>query len=103
MRITIRGLCILSLLGACGHADAAPSGSVLTGQVAVFPPRIEFVGPRAFQQLLVEARSGGDWLGDVTARARFTSSNSGVVRVDAGGLIRPVAEGRATVTAIVEG
>ncbi|MGV3724245.1 MAG: DUF1549 domain-containing protein [Actinomycetota bacterium] len=81
-------------------AVAAPTGS---GAPVLLPSSVTLDGPRAFQRLLVEAKDGRGYRGDLTAKARFVSSNPKVATVDAGGTVRPVADGMATVTALIDG
>jgi hypothetical protein len=56
-------------------------------------------GPHATQRLLVESIGNGQFVGDRTVGAKFTSSNPAVATVDGAGVVRPVSDGEATITA----
>jgi hypothetical protein len=64
---------------------------------------VTLTGPRAKQRFVVEARGESGFDGDLSARARFRSSNPKVATVDAQGTVRPVSEGVTTLTALVDG
>lgn len=59
-------------------------------------------GQDARQQVLVTRRGSGMVETDVTRDVRWTTAPEGVVRVEAGGQLRPVSDGTATVTARAE-
>jgi len=64
----------------------------------ISPAPVELRGPEARQQLLAEATVDNfheDW----TRLATWSSSDPGVVAVDASGVLKPVADGSATITA----
>jgi len=66
------------------------------------PNAIQLRGPEARHQLLAEATSGGhaeDW----TRTAHWSSSNPKVATVDQTGMVTPVADGTATITASAQG
>lgn len=70
--------------------------------LAILPPSVDLAGPEARQQLLAEASLSGhqeDW----TRETQWSSSDEKVVAVDEHGLIRPVADGEARVTARAKG
>jgi hypothetical protein len=69
----------------------------------VLPPQSVLAGPGATQRLLVLQKEAGKIVGDQTGRAKFTSSNPAAVAVDAGGVVRAVSDGEATITATVDG
>ncbi len=69
----------------------------------IFPADAVLTGPRASQRLIVLAESDGKIVGDLTSKAEFASSNDAVASVDQGGLVRPVADGEAVITASYEG
>lgn len=71
--------------------------------LVLLPERITLTGPQASQRLLVEARRDGQFVGDWTAKAVFASSNPKVARVDRHGVVRPVGDGAAILTATVGG
>ncbi|MGL6097203.1 MAG: DUF1553 domain-containing protein [Fimbriiglobus sp.] len=85
----------LVLLAAAGFAPAA--------DLRVLPPAVPLSGPRASQQLLVVVAANGRATADRTANAKFTSDKPAVATVDAAGVVRPVADGTATITATVNG
>src|SRR5262245_45764026 len=57
-------------------------------------------GPDASQQLLITGKDADGRVRDVTREVRLASAPSGVVAIDAGGLVTPVKEGKATITAV---
>ena len=59
----------------------------------VLPSAIELSGPEARHQLLAQ---GG---GDLTRAAQWSSSNPKVAKVDASGMVTPVSDGQAAITA----
>jgi hypothetical protein len=67
-------------------------------QLSVLPPATELRTPESRQQLLAQSPSG-----DQTRRARWTSSNPAVAKVDASGFVTPVSDGEAVITADVDG
>ena len=69
----------------------------------LLPAQTLLVSAKAKQQLLVEAAGPRGYVGDLTRRARFRSSNPRVASVDAQGVVRPVADGVAPVIAEVGG
>ena len=86
----------LWVAAACAGAEPADS-------IAILPVRVELSGPADSQQLVVEALSAGQAVGDLTSRARFESSDPRVARVDGAGVVRPVGDGEARITARVDG
>ncbi len=73
-----------------------------TPKLAVLPESIELRGPEARHQLLAQSSAGvvqEDW----TRNARWSSSNPAVALVDASGIVRPVGDGEAVVTARANG
>jgi hypothetical protein len=75
-------------------ADSAPK---------VMPAETVLSGPQSTQKLVVELQADGQFLGDVTDRATFHSSNPTVATVDSHGVVRPAGDGEATITATVDG
>ncbi len=65
--------------------------------VTLLPPEAELRTPESRQQLIAEVTSpeGNE---DVTKHTAFASSNPGVARVDASGVVSPVADGEAIIT-----
>ncbi|HEU0141106.1 MAG TPA: DUF1549 domain-containing protein [Bryobacteraceae bacterium] len=81
-----------------GMLWAAPAPSSLS----LLPASVNLSGPEARQQLLAEATVDGyneDW----TTIAVWKSSNPRVAAVDGAGIVRPVADGEATITAAAKG
>ncbi|HZP83975.1 MAG TPA: hypothetical protein VFB21_20210, partial [Chthonomonadaceae bacterium] len=95
MRTSVLLLSLLILTGTA-RAESAPTPVILPSQVTL-------TGPKASQRLIVEAQRGERFVGDVSAKAAFASSNPQVARVDKSGVVWPVGDGVATVTANVEG
>src|SRR5689334_1917743 len=86
---------LIVLLIAAGSALAAPNLTVLPGSV-------DLNGPADFHQLLAEATVDGhqeDW----TRTVQWTSSDPAVAKVDQTGVVTPVADGTATITAALQG
>ncbi|MGI8988822.1 MAG: DUF1549 domain-containing protein [Bryobacteraceae bacterium] len=79
-------------------ATAAFAADSLT----ILPQNVTLTGPEAMHHLLVEA-AVGDRQEDWTRNAHWTSSNPAVVTVDQTGLLKPVADGQAMITATAEG
>jgi hypothetical protein len=76
----------------------ALSPSLAPAGLAVLPGDVVLSGPHARQRLLVVATSGEQIVGDRTARATLTSSNSAVAAVERG-TVRAVGDGTATISA----
>src|SRR5262245_33034295 len=70
--------------------------------LAILPASVELAGPAATHQLLAEA-SVDEHQEDWTRTAQWTSSNPAVAGVDQTGLVTPVADGSATITATASG
>jgi hypothetical protein len=77
----------------------ALSGTSSGAEIKILPAEVILSGPHASQRLLVVAESAGKIDGDLTARAKFTSSNPAVVSVDATGKVKAMADGKAIITA----
>ncbi len=86
--------CCLLLLGA-GSAMAA-------GKLAILPGAVTLTGPEARQQLLAENTSG-NFNDDKTATVKWTSSNPKVAEISPKGIVKPVADGEAIITADGDG
>jgi hypothetical protein len=65
----------------------------------IFPAEVVLTGPHARQQLILLAGEGGQFTGDLTDHAKFTSSDPAVAIVSATGGIQPVGDGEATIVA----
>ena len=71
-------------------------------KIEVLPKSVSLTGSEARQQLIVESTSGAfqeDW----TTKAQWTSSDPQVASVDAKGIVAPVSDGEATITASANG
>jgi hypothetical protein len=73
------------------------------GELKILPPQPVLTGPHASQQLVVEELRAGQFAGDATAGAKFTSSDPRIAEVSASGVVMPVGDGMATIRADVEG
>jgi hypothetical protein len=75
------------------------ASGILAGQtVTVLPPSVNLSTPESRQQLIAEATIDNhqeDW----TAKVKWSSSNPQVATVDAHGLVKPVSDGDAVITA----
>ena len=91
----LRAAIILVVVCVVGFSAAA--------QVAAIPHAIALTRAGQSHRVIVEARSGDLWTGDVTERASFASSDANVATVDAQGHITAVGNGEAVVTATVDG
>ncbi|QDT73480.1 DUF1549 and DUF1553 domain-containing protein [Lacipirellula limnantheis] len=99
-----RLLLLLSAVVVCmGAMNAAPASAADENRYAVLPPASTLDGAHARQQLLVESMAVDRMTGDRTADAQFGTSDPAVARVDDAGLIIPVGNGDATITATIDG
>lgn len=88
----LAALAALFCTGICAAAD----------RVEILPRDVTLTGPEAHQQLIVEATNGAfqeDW----SSKTQWTSGNPAVATVDAKGLVKPVSDGEATITAKANG
>jgi len=85
---------VLALLGAACVLVASPtavaSATTPTGEVVVFPPRVELVGPDSTQQLVVDLAG--------TAAATYASADATVADVESTGRILAKGDGSTVVT-----
>ena len=91
------------LLGIAAAVGSAPAKDRTIDGVSIVPGEVVLSDSRATQRLVVEARSGELLVGDVTAGAKFRSTDASVAKVDETGRISPVGDGKTTVTAVVDG
>ncbi len=70
--------------------------------LAILPTKPVLTGPHAAQQLVVETLRSGQPAGDLTPKAKFTSSNPQIAEVNAEGVVTPVGDGTATIRAEVD-
>ncbi|HEV1283730.1 MAG TPA: DUF1549 domain-containing protein, partial [Bryobacteraceae bacterium] len=71
---------------------------LLAQKIVVLPPSVELTGPEARQQMLAEATLSNheeDW----TRLAEWSSSDPKIAMVDEHGIVRPVGDGEAKITA----
>ncbi|MBL8215242.1 MAG: DUF1553 domain-containing protein [Bryobacterales bacterium] len=66
----------------------------------ILPPQAELRAVEAKQQFLAESQQGG-FHNDATSKVTWTSSNPAVAKVDAAGLVTPVSDGDAVITATI--
>ncbi len=69
--------------------------------LAVLPPETEFATRESVQRLLLQRRDGGEFTAQVADGIEWSSSNADVAAVDSEGVVRPVGNGEATITATV--
>ncbi len=67
----------------------------------MLPGDVRLRGPRSYQKLVVQATYPDGSQKDVTSAARLASQNPKVASVDAGAVVRPVADGSTNITAIL--
>jgi hypothetical protein len=75
---------------------------LLAQKIVVLPPSVELTGPEARQQMIAEAALANhqeDW----TRTAEWSSSDPKIAAVDEHGLVHPVADGEAKITARAKG
>jgi hypothetical protein len=68
-------------------------------ELKLLPADVTLTGPHASQRLILVAEEGGKVVADRSPDAKFTSSQPSVVTVDERGVVRPVADGEAIITA----
>jgi len=85
-----------TFIAAIAFAHTSRAGEVA---VALLPGRSTLHGPHAVQQLVVETVAEGRFTGDRTADAKFATSDDRVATVDEAGVVHPVTNGTATITA----
>ena len=72
-------------------------------ELHLLPPSARLAGPHARQRFVVERVEGSVGVADLTARARFATDNPRVATVDRDGVVRPVGNGLALISASVDG
>jgi len=72
-------------------------------ELRLLPPRARLSGPHAAQRFIVERGDGLVGTADVTNKAVFASDNPRVAKVDSRGLVVPVGDGLATLSATAFG
>jgi hypothetical protein len=76
--------------------------SAFAADLAVLPGPVTLDGPEAYQQLVAEASLDShqeDW----TRSGQWSSSNPAIAKVDQTGMVRPVADGEATISVAAHG
>jgi hypothetical protein len=81
------------------HVTYAKSALI---KIEILPQSIDLAGPRYSQRVLVEGTFADGHQEDLTSQAQVTSSDDKIAAVDPGGLVQPHADGRATITAVVQ-
>lgn len=92
---------IFVVLGATALSTAARADA--TTSISVIPSKTTLTDPNGVQQLLVESVANERFTGEKTAAAKFASSNPAVATVDESGIVRPESDGKAEITATVDG
>jgi hypothetical protein len=76
--------------------------SAWASQLAILPQKVHLDGPESGQRLIAEVTDGA-FQKDLTRSAQWTSSNPGVAAVDANGVVKPVSDGEAVISAKSDG
>jgi hypothetical protein len=87
----MRYLIVLSLALACARVSAA--------ELKLLPADVTLNGPHAGQRLIVVAEEAGHIIADRSPDAKFASSQPSVATVDQLGVVRPISDGEAVITA----
>jgi hypothetical protein len=104
MRLTPRVLISSALLVFIAATAATRATSPdPAGELVILPEQTVLRGKGARQQLLIERRAGGSFVGPYTEDAIFSSSNPNVATVDESGVVTAVGDGRAILTAKAPG
>ena len=88
---------LLTLLCLIGFA-----GSLRADGLSVFPAAVVLDGPDARQQLVITETASGKH-SDQTTNATYTTNSPGVATVSRDGVVTPVSDGEAVITATVNG
>ena len=91
------------LVGVVLTLVAAVSACGGEANLALLPNASAMNGPHAVQQLIVETVADQRFTGDRTDKAKFATSDEHVATVDSSGLVHPVGNGWATITATING
>ena len=75
------------------------AGGPFAAELKILPADIPLSGPHAGQRLLVVREDGGKVLADLTGKAKVSSSNLAVAKVDEEGTVHAVGDGEAVLTA----
>ncbi len=93
-------IAILVLLASLAHGSSALADEA---SLALLPGTSTLTGTHAIQQLVVESVVDSHFAADRTAAAKFTTSDEHIATVDASGVVHPVGNGTATITATIDG
>src|SRR3954468_10083549 len=96
-RLRVASAVVVAVVLCASQSRAAAPAYVL------LPKSTTLSGDHSSQQMLVEQLLDQRIVADKTAAAKFKSSNSSVATVDENGIIHPVGDGEATITASVDG
>jgi len=88
------------LLGVALVGFAAVTGTA--AEISILPAGTTLTGKHATQQLLVVSNTEHRANADLTAKAKYTTSDPKIAVVDEAGVVRPVGDGEAIITATVE-
>jgi hypothetical protein len=77
--------------------------AIFAAELKIVPDDVNLTGTNASQRLLVLAQEKGQFIGERTQHAKFTSAHPGVATVDATGVVRAAGDGETTISAIVDG
>jgi len=88
------------LFGVAIVGFAAVTGTA--AEISIFPTDTKLTGKQATQQLLVVTKIENRTNADLTAKAKFTTSDPKIAVVDEAGVVRPVGDGEAIITATLE-
>src|SRR5437660_6726862 len=75
------------------------AGTSAAEELKILPADIPLTGPHAGQRLLVVREDGGKVLADLTGKAKVSSSDPAVAKVDEEGTVHAVGDGEAVLTA----
>jgi hypothetical protein len=83
-------------------AALVATATLAAGELAILPASVTLSTPESRQQLIAEFTDTG-YQQDLTAKAKWTSSNPAVAVVDESGVVTPKSDGEAVITAAANG
>ena len=92
----------MTVMAGVSFAEAKPSALELTAQTGDGAKAFNLKGKHARQQLVATAKDTGKDV-DVTRTAKYAVAPANVVAVTPTGLVTPLGDGEATITAIIDG
>lgn len=95
-------LCFVPLC-LCVSPASSQLPAAAKSDLQILPPKVTLSGMQSAQRLLVEARDGGQFAGDRSPSAAFSTSNPKIAAVDPDGTVRAVGNGIAVITARIQG